>query len=73
MWHHSIYGPSFGGDIRTASDANNNIYSYSYLGHTYEIPPGQTRNVLVGSKKSNYQRLRCSRSFDNSYFDVISL
>ena len=52
MWHNSSSGPTFGGgdDFGIASDANNNSSSYSYLGNTYELPPGQTDTFLVGSK-----------------------
>ena len=49
MYHSSYYGPSFGNDIDIVSDANNNIRSSSNIGHTYEIPPGQTKTFLVGS------------------------
>ena len=54
MYHNSSFGPTFGGgrDFRIASDANNNSNScsYSILGYTYELPPGQTNTFLVGSK-----------------------
>ena len=57
MLHHSSLGPIFGGvpfgggrDFCIYSDANNNSNSSSNLGHTYEIPPGQTNIFLVGSK-----------------------
>ena len=52
MFHHSSYGPIFGCgyDLCIKSDANNNSNSKSNLGHTYEIPPGQTDTFLVGSK-----------------------
>jgi len=51
MYHKSSYGPTFGGnDFYIASDANNNSSSSSILGHTYELPPGQTNTFLVGSK-----------------------
>ena len=51
IYHNSSYGPTFGGghDFRIARDANNNSNSHSNLGHTYEIPPGQTNTFLVGS------------------------
>ena len=51
MYNHSSSGPTFGGgdDFGIASDANNNSSSYSYLGNTYELPPGQTNTFLVGS------------------------
>ena len=51
LWHHSSSGPIFGDDydLFIISDANNNSDSYSYLGNTYEIPPGQTDTFLVGS------------------------
>ena len=51
MFHSSSYGPTFGGghDLHTANDANNNSSSYSNLGCTYELPPGQTKAFLVGS------------------------
>ena len=52
MYHDSSFGPTFGGgnDFHIASDANNNSNSSSNLGHTYELPPGQTKTFLVGSK-----------------------
>ena len=52
MGHVSSYGPTFGGynDLYIGSDANNNSSSSSNLGHTYELPPGQTNTFLVGSK-----------------------
>ena len=39
MYHYYSYGPTFGGahDLYTHNDANNNINSYSILGHTYEL------------------------------------
>ena len=51
MHHWYFYGPTFGGshDFHIASDANNNSSSYSYLGDTYELPPGQINTFLVGS------------------------
>ena len=51
MYHDSSFGPTFGGgnDFHIANDANNNSRSYSILGHTYELPPGQTNTFLVGS------------------------
>ena len=44
IYHISSHGPSFGGcnDLYINSDTNNNRNSNSYLGHTYELPPGQT-------------------------------
>ena len=55
MYDHSSYGPTFGGghDFRIYSDANNNSDSWSILGHTYELPPGQTDKCLVGSNNFN--------------------
>ena len=52
MYHISSYGPTFGGgvDLRIASGVINNSNACSYLGHTYEVPPGQTNTFLVGSK-----------------------
>ena len=52
MCHSSSCGPGFGGiiDLNTDSDANNKINSFSRLGNTYEIPPGQTNTFLVGSE-----------------------
>ena len=52
MFDRSTYGPTFGGshDLHIANDANNNSNSESNLGHTYELPPGQTNTFLVGSK-----------------------
>ena len=53
MLHSSSNGPIFGNsyDLCIASDANNNSNScsYSILGYTYELPPGQTNTFLVGS------------------------
>ena len=50
MWHERSWGPTFGYDLYIKSDANNNSNSISNLGKTYEIPPGQTKIFLVGSK-----------------------
>ena len=52
MYHDSSLGPTFGGglDFGIAKYANKNSKSYSNLGHTYEIPPGQINTFLVGSK-----------------------
>ena len=49
--HGPSYGPTFGGghDLYIASDANKNNTSITNFGHTYELPPGQTREFLVGS------------------------
>ena len=52
LCHYHSYGPAFGGghDLYIASDANNNNTSHSSFGHNYELPPGQTKTFLVGSK-----------------------
>ena len=52
MFHNYSYGPIFGSgnDLCITSNANNNNNSCSYLGDTYELPPGQTDTFLVGSK-----------------------
>ena len=52
MIHYPSYGPTFGGglDFHIVSDANNNSSSYSNLGVTYELPPGQINTFLVGSR-----------------------
>ena len=62
MFGHSSYGPIFGGghDLCIKIDSNNNSNSFSNLGNTYELPPGQTNTFLVGTKKSKYQRFKCS-------------
>ena len=45
------YGPTFGGgeDLFISDNANTNTSSYSYLGDTYECPPGQQDTFLTGS------------------------
>ena len=39
----SSYGPTFGGghDLHISNNANISGASYSYLGHTYQLPAGQ--------------------------------
>ena len=51
MLYHSSYDPNFGCgyDFCIKSDANSNSDSYSNIGHTYELPPGQTNTFSVGS------------------------
>jgi hypothetical protein len=54
--YYSDYGPTFGGrhDLKIASNANTNKSSYSYIGHTYSLPPGTTNlHFLTGQK--NFQ------------------
>ena len=53
---HTIYcysgvGPTFGGgnDLHISSNANTNTSSYSRLGFTYELPPGQQYTFFTGS------------------------
>ena len=51
MIHYPSCGPTFGGGhyLYISSDANNNSDSSSNIGHTYELPPGQTNTFLGGS------------------------
>ena len=57
IFSHEVYLPCYGGglDIFLSSQANKKNDSYSYLGHTYEAPPGyeknqdKTKNFLAGS------------------------
>ena len=53
--HRYSYGPTFGGglDLCIKIGFNTNIKSWSCLGVTYEIPPGQTNTFLVGTKKQS--------------------
>ena len=45
------YGPVFGGgyDLAISSNANTNTSSQSYLGSTYERPPGRQVTFFTGS------------------------
>ena len=55
IYHHSGYGPTFGGghDLHISSDCHKNLSSYSNLGHTYKCPFGynndQSKNYLAGT------------------------
>ena len=46
-------GPSFGRgtDLRITDNANTGASSYSYLGGTYECPPGQRSSFFTGVDK----------------------
>ena len=48
---HSSWGPGFGGgtDLWISDNTNINTESYSYLGNTYELPPGQQNTFFTGS------------------------
>ena len=48
MVHKSSSGPVFGvgNDLYIKSDANSNSDSYSNLGYSYELPPGQTKTFF---------------------------
>ena len=50
MWCSSSYGPMFGGghDLIIYNNANTST-SYSYLGYTYELPPGERDTFCTGS------------------------
>ena len=60
MCHISSYIPTFvgGNDLNIANDANNDNNSYSNIGCTYDIPPGQTKNFLVGSKYFKVSKMK---------------
>ena len=75
MLHNSYYGPTFGGshDLHIANDANNNSNSESNLGHTYELPPGQTTTFLVGSNNFKVSDIEVFQIIWQYIFDVISL
>eukprot|EP00957_Ditylum_brightwellii_P116109 8857194-Ditylum_brightwellii.AAC.1 len=52
VYHHSGYGPTFGGnhDMRIIDNANSSAGSYTNVGGVYECPPGQTPTTfLTGS------------------------
>ena len=51
MYCDGSYGPWFGGgsDLRISDSANTGASSYSYLGNTYERPPGQESTFFTGS------------------------
>ena len=44
-------GPRFGGgtDLYISNNANTNTESYSYLGNTYQCPPGQQSTFFTGA------------------------
>ena len=50
--HRSSYGQIFGGghDFYISNYVNNNKNPYYYVRHTYEIPTGQTKTLLAGSR-----------------------
>ena len=50
IYCHSSHGPWFGGgsDLRISDSANTGASSYSYLGNTYEFPPGQKSTFFTG-------------------------
>ena len=45
-------GPSFGGgsDLYISDHANTDNRTYSNLGHTYNLPPGQQSTFFTGTK-----------------------
>ena len=47
------YGPTFGGgyDLCITDNTKTDAPSYSYLGNTYECPPGQKSTFFTGSTK----------------------
>ena len=49
-------GPSFGGgrDIYVADGANGNTNSYTNLGHTYQLPAGQSAETFFTGAR-NFQ------------------
>ena len=48
---HGAHGPAFGAgcDLSISNNANINSSSYSYLGGTYELSPGQQDTFFTGS------------------------
>ena len=56
MRHHTAeasYGPNFGGghDLYVANCANSSTSSHTNLGHTYQLPPGQSaQTFFTGSR-----------------------
>ena len=48
-----IHGPVFGGgnDLYISGNANKNTNSYSYLGVSYQCPPGQQNTFFTGGNK----------------------
>ena len=46
----NTYGPVFGGDLELciSGNANTNIISCSYLGNSYQCPPGQQDTFFTG-------------------------
>ena len=52
---HSSYGPTFGGghDLHVSTNANTDGASYSYLGHTYQLPAGQPNAFFTGDRNFN--------------------
>ena len=63
MIHFYIYGPIFivSHDLYIASDVNNNSNFYSNLGFAYELPPGQTINVVVVSRDFKVSEIELSQ------------
>ena len=51
----SSYGPTFGGghDLHVSNNANTGGVSYSYLGHTYQLPAGQQNAFFTGAQNFN--------------------
>jgi hypothetical protein len=53
VYHHSSYGPAFGGggDLGVASNANTNTSSYCNVGNTYQLPSNTNDpHFLTGSR-----------------------
>jgi len=47
----SSYGPTFGRGNDLCISGNANTNSYSYLGSSYQRPPGQKNTFFTGAKK----------------------
>ena len=56
MYCNASYGPTFGSghDIHVADDANGNTNSYTNLGHTYQLPAGQSAETFFTGAR-NFQ------------------
>ena len=48
----NTYGPSFGWghDLHISGNANTNTRSYSFVGFSYQCPPGQKTTFFTGAK-----------------------
>ena len=50
IYYSNTYGPMFGAgnDLCIYGNANTNTYSGSFLGNTYQCPPGQQETFFTG-------------------------